>query len=109
MSAAAWTRDGSSQRPAQANNRLSQPAQLQLHSQDNFRITIIRQLERLDTPFAITPAITLPLGAAYTFNRVRLFLSTANRRTLVSQPSLRFRRVLLGHESGGADQSQHTR
>jgi hypothetical protein len=38
--------------------------------------------ERLDTPFALTPDITLPLGAAYTFDRVRLFLSTANRRAL---------------------------
>jgi hypothetical protein len=59
-----------------------QPAQLQLHSQDNFRVTMSRQYERLDTPFAIAPGITLPLGAAYTFNRVRLFLSTANRRAL---------------------------
>jgi hypothetical protein len=67
-----------------------QPAQLQLHSQDNLRITINRQYERLDTPFAITPAITLPLGAAYTFNRVRLFLSTANRRALSVSTSYDF-------------------
>jgi hypothetical protein len=67
-----------------------QPAQLQLHSQDNFRFTIIRQYERLDAPFAITPDITLPLGAAYTFDRVRLFLSTANRRALSVNSSVEF-------------------
>jgi hypothetical protein len=67
-----------------------QPAQLQLHSQDNLRITAIRQYERLDTPFAITPEITLPLGAAYTFQRYRLFVSTANRRALSVNSSYEF-------------------
>lgn len=59
-----------------------QPAQVQFHSQDNFRFTISRQYERLDTPFAITSEITLPQGAAYTFQRYRFFVSTANRRAL---------------------------
>jgi hypothetical protein len=67
-----------------------QPAQLQLHSQDNFRFTISRQYERLDTPFAITRDITLPMGAAYTFDRVRLFLSSANRRALSVSSSVDF-------------------
>jgi uncharacterized protein DUF5916 len=67
-----------------------QPAQLQLHSQDNFRFTIVRQYERLDTPFALTPAITLPLGADYTFQRYRLFVSTANRRALSVNSSYDF-------------------
>ena len=67
-----------------------QPAQLQLHSQDNFRFTTTRQYERLDTPFALTPGITLPLGAAYTFQRYRLFMSTANRRALSVNSSYEF-------------------
>jgi hypothetical protein len=65
-----------------------QPAQIQFHSQDNFRFTIMRQYERLDTPFAITREITLPMGAAYTFHRSRLFVSTANRRALSFNGSL---------------------
>jgi hypothetical protein len=52
---------------------------VQLHSQDNFRLTFFRRYERLDTPFAITAEITLPPGAACTFHRYRLFASTANR------------------------------
>ena len=63
-------------------NIIIQPAQVQFHSQDNFRLTFLRRYERLDTPFPITPAITLPLGAAYTFNRYRVFASSANRRRL---------------------------
>jgi len=59
-----------------------QLAQVQFHSQDNVRLTLSRQDERLDTPFAITRQITLPLGAAYTFHRIRMFVSTANRRAL---------------------------
>ncbi len=65
-----------------------QPAQVQFHSQDNFRFTISRQYERLDTPFAITSEITLPQGAAYTFQRYRFFVSTANRRALSMNGSI---------------------
>jgi hypothetical protein len=63
-------------------NIVVQLAQVQFHSQDNFRLTVSRRDERLDTPFEITRAITLPLGGAYTFYRYRIFLSTANRRKL---------------------------
>ncbi len=59
-----------------------QPFQLQFHSQDNFRLSAARSYERLDTPFQITEGITLPLGASYSFNRYRMFVSTANRRRL---------------------------
>jgi hypothetical protein len=65
-----------------------QPAQVQFHSQDNFRLTFARRYERLDTPFALTRDITLPVGAAYTFNRYRLFVSTANRRMLAVNGSI---------------------
>jgi hypothetical protein len=63
-------------------NIIVQLAQVQLHSQDSLRLTAFRRYERLDTPFAITRGITLPVGEAYTFNRFRVFLSTANRRRL---------------------------
>jgi hypothetical protein len=69
-------------------NIIIQPAQVQFHSQDNFRLTFFRRYERLDTPFPITRAITLPLGAAYTFHRYRLFASTANRRRLAVNGSI---------------------
>ena len=69
-------------------NLVVQPAQVQFHSQDNFRLTVARRYERLDTPFAITQEITLPLGAAYTFHRYRLFVSTANRRRLAVNGSI---------------------
>jgi hypothetical protein len=69
-------------------NIIVQPAQVQFHSQDNLRLTVTRRYERLDTPFALTPEITLPLGAAYTFHRYRLFVSTANRRRLAVNSSI---------------------
>jgi hypothetical protein len=69
-------------------NLIIQPAQVQFHSQDNFRLTFFRRYERLDTPFPITRQITLPLGAAYTFHRYRLFGSTANRRRLAVNGSI---------------------
>ena len=69
-------------------NLVVQPAQVQFHSQDNFRLTVARRYERLDTPFAMTPEITLPLGAAYTFHRYRLFVSTANSRRLAVNASI---------------------
>jgi hypothetical protein len=69
-------------------NIIVQPAQVQFHSQDNFRLTVARRYERLDTPFAITREITLPVGAAYTFHRYRLFVSTANRRRLAVNSSI---------------------
>jgi len=58
----------------------AQPLRIELHSQDNFRLSVARRYERLDTPFAIAPTITLPQGGEYTFHRARLFVSTANRR-----------------------------
>ena len=69
-------------------NVIVQPAQVQFHSQDNFRLTFFRRYERLDMPFPITREITLPLGASYTFHRYRLFGSTANRRRLAVNSSI---------------------
>ena len=50
------------------------------HSQDNVFVSAITRRERLDTPFNISRAITLPAGAIYDFNRFRIFAQTANRR-----------------------------
>jgi len=65
-----------------------QPFQVQLQSQDNFRLSAARHYERLDTPFQIAEGITLPLGATYSFNRYRMFVSTANRRRLSVNSSM---------------------
>ena len=69
-------------------NVIVQLAQVQFHSQDNFRLTVMRREERLDTPFALTPQITLPLGASYAFHRYRAFASTANRRRVAVNSSI---------------------
>jgi len=66
----------------------AQPLRMEFHSQDNFRLSVARRYERLDTPFRIAPAITLPQGAEYTFNRMRLFVSTANRRRVSVNTSM---------------------
>jgi hypothetical protein len=55
---------------------------MQFQSQDQFALEASRNFERLDLPFPITPAITLPLGAQYSFARVAVSGQTANRRTL---------------------------
>ena len=73
-----------------------QPLQMQFHSQDNFRLTAARYYERLDTPFALTRDITLPVGGEYTFYRFRYFVSTANRRPLSVNASLENGRFYSG-------------
>jgi uncharacterized protein DUF5916 len=65
-----------------------QVARVEFHSQDNFRLSMARRYERLDAPFEITSGITLPVGAEYTFNRYRLFVSSANRRRVSVNSSL---------------------
>jgi len=56
--------------------------QLNLQSQDWFNMAVSNRYERLDAPFEITNDITLPAGASYTFNRLRMWGQTANRRVL---------------------------
>jgi hypothetical protein len=56
------------------------PFRVNFQSQDNFNVNVIHYRERLDTPFAITRDITLPVGAVYDFTRLRFFMSTAQRR-----------------------------
>jgi hypothetical protein len=56
------------------------PIRMSFHSQENFNVNVIRRRERLDTPFAVTRGITLPVGAVYDSTRYRFFVSTASRR-----------------------------
>jgi hypothetical protein len=58
------------------------PVNVQLQSQDNFNVDVDNNYIRLDAPFRISPAITLPMGNAYTFTRVAFNGQTANRRML---------------------------
>jgi hypothetical protein len=53
-----------------------------LQSQDTFNVAVSTRKERLDEPFRLSPGITLPLGAEYTFSRVRGTWQTANRRVI---------------------------
>ncbi|OFW39113.1 MAG: hypothetical protein A3F70_11230 [Acidobacteria bacterium RIFCSPLOWO2_12_FULL_67_14] len=58
------------------------PFQIQLHSQEMGGVVLMRRYERLDAPFEISRDITLPIGSEYTFDRIRLWGQTANRRML---------------------------
>jgi hypothetical protein len=53
-----------------------------MQSQDTFALEMSTNRERLDAPFAISPDITLPVGAVYDFNRYVVRAQTANRRVL---------------------------
>jgi hypothetical protein len=52
------------------------------HSQDNAFVSVINRRERLDSPFAISRGITLPVGSQYEFTRYRVIAQTANRRVV---------------------------
>jgi hypothetical protein len=55
---------------------------IMMHSQDHVAINATRRRERLDTPFRISPGITLPAGAEYEYSRFRIFARTAENRML---------------------------
>ena len=59
-----------------------------LHSQDNFEISVVPTYERLENDFEISPGIVLPAGAEYDFNRFRASFQMANRRVLALQSRL---------------------
>ena len=59
--------------------------QMELHSQDNFEISVVPTSERLENDFEISSEIVLPAGAEYDFNRFRVAFQTANRRVLALQ------------------------
>ena len=58
---------------------------MELHSQDNFEISVVPTYERLENDFEISSEIVLPAGAEYDFNRFRVAFQTANRRVLALQ------------------------
>jgi len=55
---------------------------INFHSQDYVAVSATNRRERLDYAFPISPDITLPVGTVYDFTRYRVFVQTANRRTL---------------------------
>ena len=63
------------------------PLEIDFHSQDNVAFDVIQTRERLDVPFAISPRITLPLGAQYDFRRYVIRGQSANRRVLAVEGS----------------------
>ncbi|NOT43793.1 MAG: carbohydrate binding family 9 domain-containing protein [Acidobacteria bacterium] len=56
--------------------------QVNLQSQDTFSVIASQRYEKLDLPFRVNSAITLPVGSEYTFSRVRVNAQTANRRVV---------------------------
>ena len=70
---------------------------MQFQSQDNVGVEVDPHLRAARRPFAISPGITLPLGAEYRFTRFARPRSDGEPPTARAQRALRDRRVLLGH------------
>ena len=58
---------------------------IELHSQDNFELSLVPTYERLEEDFEISEGIVLPIGSEYDFTRFRVSANTANRRVLAAQ------------------------
>ncbi len=56
-----------------------------MHSQDNFEISLVPTYERLEEDFEIADGIVLPFGSEYDFTRFRVMANTANRRVVAAQ------------------------
>lgn len=56
-----------------------------LHSQDNFEMSLEPTYERLEEDFEISEGIVLPVGQDYDFTRFRASFNSANRRVLATQ------------------------
>ena len=61
------------------------PLGVQLHSQDNFNISVEPTRVRLDRPFRVNSGIELPVGTVYDFTRFGAGGRTANRRLISVQ------------------------
>jgi hypothetical protein len=59
-----------------------------LHSQERFRLEVIPTYERLERTFEISPGIVLPTGSDYHFVRYKATFNTANRRIFAFQTNL---------------------
>jgi hypothetical protein len=55
---------------------------MEMHSQDNFEISLVPTYERLEEDFEISEGIVLPGGERYDFTRFRASFGSANRRVL---------------------------
>ena len=62
--------------------------QVNTHRQDSLQLHVLPTYERLERAFTINPGVTLPNATDYTWNRYRLQVSTAARRTIAFSPSL---------------------
>ena len=74
--------------------------QMELHSQDNFEISVVPTYERLENDFEISSEIVLPAGAEYDFNRFRVAFQTANRRVLALQSRVEVGSFFSGDREG---------
>jgi len=59
-----------------------------LHSQEQFRLEVIPTYERLERTFEISPGVVLPAGTDYHFVRYKATFNTANRRIFAFQTNL---------------------
>jgi hypothetical protein len=73
---------------------------VQFQSQETIEAHLLSTYERLDTPFPISPAITLAEGREYTFNRARVQASTSNSRVLAAALSVEAGQFYSGTRQG---------
>jgi hypothetical protein len=62
--------------------------QVNTHRQDSFQVHVLPTYERLERNFTISPAVTLPSGSDYSWNRYRFQISTAQRRVVAFSPTV---------------------
>jgi Domain of unknown function (DUF5916) len=84
-----------------ANRRVTTEADIEafrveLHSGDNLEVHVTPSYERLEEDFTISPGVTLPEGAEYSFTRYQVGASTAAKRLVSLQPSVEWGTFLSG-------------
>jgi hypothetical protein len=87
-----------------ANRRVTTELDLQvfsveLHSGDEINVNVAPSYERLDEDFTISPGVTLPTGAEYSFTRYRVEASTASKRIIALEPEIEWGTFLSGHRT----------
>ena len=76
-----------------------QAFRMELHSGDNVEVHVVPSYERLEEDFTISPGVTLPAGAEYSFTRYRVQASTANKRLVALQPRVEWGTFLSGRRT----------
>lgn len=87
-----------------ANRRVTTELDLQvfsveLHSGDEINVNVAPSYERLEEDFSISPGVTLPAGAEYSFARYRVEASTASKRIIALEPEVEWGTFLSGHRT----------